>query len=457
MRPIVKRVIKWLGWGSLTFPLLFFIGFRWGLTPLPKPPQGVRITPLRPPLTVENIKADNAAYYYLQAAKEMEVYEHTNDCKQLTESAEQMDALLAGDPSVNRKAIEQTLADCAEVLQLTRESASMKFCQMPMSDFDDKTFGYATEYRRLARFLCCAGELARRDSNYEQARDEYLTVIKFGRDCATGGPLIAMLVGNAISGMGAKALRTLMLEHTLPPETGKMLAAELIRLEADSPPLAETLRYELIYAKQVLDSISTPSSPLLLSRDTAHRVFDAAFGDMIQETQKPYWQSDGKKIVERWEPQEKWIWLLAFNRPIPRIMLSILLPTLETTISRATRCEVDLRATAVVCALTGCVRVHGEPPERLDQLVPDFLPAVPLDPFDGKPLRYRREGAGWVIWSVGSDMKNDNAAWHEFKYRKRGEEREGGDIFFKSTEPEDDLAWYLKQNAQSREVNTSAQ
>ena len=36
-------------------------------------------------------------------------------------------------------------------------------------------------------------------------------------------------------------------------------------------------------------------------------------------------------------------------------------------------------------------------------------------------------------------MKDDNAAWHEFKYRKDGEERKGGDIFFKSTEPEDDL------------------
>jgi hypothetical protein len=47
-----------------------------------------------------------------------------------------------------------------------------------------------------------------------------------------------------------------------------------------------------------------------------------------------------------------------------------------------------------------------------------------------------------VIWSVGSDLKDDNAAWHEFKYHKRGEERKGGDIYFKSTEPQDDLAAY---------------
>jgi hypothetical protein len=71
VKQIVKRVIRWLGWGSLAFSILFFIGFRWGLTPLPKPSREVRIVPLRPPLTVETIKTNNAAYYYLQAAKQM--------------------------------------------------------------------------------------------------------------------------------------------------------------------------------------------------------------------------------------------------------------------------------------------------------------------------------------------------------------------------------------------------
>ncbi len=439
VRPIVKRVAKWLGWGILAFALALFIGFRWGLTPLPKPPQGVRIAPLRPPLTVENIKADSAAYYYLQAAKQVKDYE------QPKESEGQMDALLAGDLSGNTKAIERTLTDCAEALQLVRKGAGIKFCQMPVTDFGDRT---EWQWKRLARFLCCAGELARRGGNYEQARDEYLTVVKFGRDCATGGPILPMLVGSTISGMGTKGLRTLMLEGTLPPEAGKTLAVEITQLEADFPPLAETLRYELIYSKQMFDTNSTTNISAISRAafcGTTDRVFDAAYGDMIQEAQKPYWQSETKKVLRKWQLSEKGLLLSIFNRPIPRMLVTMMLPKLEMSFSRATRCEVDLRATGVVCALTGYARVHGEPPEHLDQLVPDFLPAVPLDPFDGKPLRYRREGSEWVIWSVGSDLKDDNAAWHEFKYRKRGEERKGGDIFFKSTEPQDDLAWYQEQ------------
>jgi len=353
VKPIVKRVAKWLIWGFVAFLLLLFIGVRWGLTPLPKPPRGVRIAPLRPPLKTEEIKTDNAAFYYLQAAKQMKNY------KQPKESEEQMDALLAGDLSGNTKAIEQTLTDCAESVQLVRKGASMKFCRMPMpklaeeSSFDDMTW-----WRQLARFLCCAGELARRDGNHEQARDEYLTVVRFGRDCVTGGPVLSMLVGNSVSGMGTKALRTLMLESALPPEMSKTVAGELMRLEANFPPPAETLRYELIYGKQVVDVAFTfKKGGVIWGRGTAYRLFDAAYGDMIQEAQKPYWQSDGKKVLERWTPPHgKWIWLLAFNRPIPRIMLSMLLPELETSFSRATRCGVDLGDGGRVCADGVCAR-----------------------------------------------------------------------------------------------------
>ena len=39
--------------------------------------------------------------------------------------------------------------------------------------------------------------------------------------------------------------------------------------------------------------------------------------------------------------------------------------------------------------------------------MPAFLPALPLDPFDGEPLRYKRMPDGIVIYSVGVDGKDD--------------------------------------------------
>ncbi len=50
-------------------------------------------------------------------------------------------------------------------------------------------------------------------------------------------------------------------------------------------------------------------------------------------------------------------------------------------------------------------REHGQFPNNLEALVPRYLPAVPKDPFDGQPLRYRCENGALRIWSVGSDLK----------------------------------------------------
>ncbi len=48
-------------------------------------------------------------------------------------------------------------------------------------------------------------------------------------------------------------------------------------------------------------------------------------------------------------------------------------------------------------------RKHGKLPEKLDELVPEFLPQVPIDPFDGQPLRYVVDGDGCRVYSVGEN------------------------------------------------------
>ena len=42
-------------------------------------------------------------------------------------------------------------------------------------------------------------------------------------------------------------------------------------------------------------------------------------------------------------------------------------------------------------------------PERLDQLVPDYLAVLPLDPFNGKAIGYDNEVS--LLWCVGPDLK----------------------------------------------------
>jgi ABC-type transport system involved in multi-copper enzyme maturation permease subunit len=65
------------------------------------------------------------------------------------------------------------------------------------------------------------------------------------------------------------------------------------------------------------------------------------------------------------------------------------------------------------------LRHAGELPRSLSELVPDFLPALPIDPFDGKPMRYKIRGSspvakgstgGYCIYSIGSNGIDDQGA-----------------------------------------------
>lgn len=56
---------------------------------------------------------------------------------------------------------------------------------------------------------------------------------------------------------------------------------------------------------------------------------------------------------------------------------------------------------------------HDQFPGTLQDLVPAYLPAVPADPFDGKPLRYNRLPKGYLIYSIGKDyVDNGGAEWN---------------------------------------------
>jgi hypothetical protein len=77
----------------------------------------------------------------------------------------------------------------------------------------------------------------------------------------------------------------------------------------------------------------------------------------------------------------------------------------------------DLTRTAAALAAWKADRAAGDEsyPETLAALMPQYLPAVPLDPFSDKPFIYERRGAGYLLASVGDngvyDSGDDMNGW----------------------------------------------
>lgn len=72
------------------------------------------------------------------------------------------------------------------------------------------------------------------------------------------------------------------------------------------------------------------------------------------------------------------------------------------------KCIVFDELMATMLALRAYDLEKGHYPATLSQLVPAYLPAVPVDPFaDGLPLKYKLYDKSFILYSVGPDGKDD--------------------------------------------------
>lgn len=97
-------------------------------------------------------------------------------------------------------------------------------------------------------------------------------------------------------------------------------------------------------------------------------------------------------------------------RELPKnaVITRLLLPAVSKMGEAFRRKHALLRSTIVALAAERYRREKKSWPDNLDQLCPPFLSHVQLDPYDGKPLRYRRLKDGVLIYSAGQDaVEND--------------------------------------------------
>lgn len=99
------------------------------------------------------------------------------------------------------------------------------------------------------------------------------------------------------------------------------------------------------------------------------------------------------------------------------ILSGLLLPALSKSVNRDTEDRAKARIAQAALAVERHHRAHGNVPENLAALVPAYLASVPVDPFDGQPLRYQRRDAGYVVYSVGPDTEDDGGLEKPIKFK----------------------------------------
>lgn len=113
------------------------------------------------------------------------------------------------------------------------------------------------------------------------------------------------------------------------------------------------------------------------------------------------------KELETLEPQDDESEPNSQDPRVPKMLGALTLPLVHQGVELDLDCRADLRSVRTTLAVQRYRLAEGKLPETLDQLVPKYFDRVPIDPFDGQPLRYRRTDPGFVVYSVWWDGRDN--------------------------------------------------
>jgi len=91
-----------------------------------------------------------------------------------------------------------------------------------------------------------------------------------------------------------------------------------------------------------------------------------------------------------------------------KIFASLLLPAVEGAVNHFATTQAEIDEALVACALERYRLAHGQFPDTLDALSPQFADKIPHDLITGGPLKYHRtEDGQFILYSVGWNEKDD--------------------------------------------------
>lgn len=143
------------------------------------------------------------------------------------------------------------------------------------------------------------------------------------------------------------------------------------------------------------------ATAMLADRASMKREYDALMAAAIAAARRPLWTWSGDPGEHIDARTSDFLWRQRYA------IIADLIAAVGKAASAAHRYTQTRDATLVAIAVTLSKRRTGAYPASLESLVPDLLPAIPPDVFDGEPIRYTLIDGLPVIYSVGVDRKDD--------------------------------------------------
>lgn len=288
---------------------------------------------------------------------------------------------------------------------------------------ENLTMPFLHEQRDLTRLLEAGALLAHHRDEDDHALQRVNEILHISDAVGQSPNLISILVAFGARARAADVVARIAPSLEAPPPDVAETIARLLDEASSQELLARGLRAERVMQQDMLRRTldgtigATPGAAVPANNNVARRMLLGPIisGDsviiirrmtrMIEATDAP----DLPTFLARLGPLPEGV----AKRSFLHVLAGALLPSLERTAHVRYRCDNDSRLAATALAIRWYSIEHdGRFPETLDELVPKYLPSVPLDALagNGKTIGYVNAQADPDrprVYHVGENLKDD--------------------------------------------------
>jgi hypothetical protein len=327
-----------------------------------------------------------------------------------------------------------------QAFKLVRQSFTYP-CQAPPVRSESTSVDYLGDRQQLARALVLEAQVKAERHDFSGAASSSLDAMELGAQTARGSVMSGRVTGQACETMGRSLLWKVI--DRLDGSTARSAARRMERIIGMRTPFVDALQEEkwaMIASLKAMmarpdwrarfrTSYSTADAGMGLSSYAALLPFTKTrilndysrlMDRTISEASGPYWkiaatplESNGKTAADN-----------LFEKEMSRDpVVALFFPVFGSArFNEVAGCETQDALLACAMALQAYRQEHHALPRQLQELVPEYLSAVPMDPFaKDRPISYAPSeqerisidgGQHWYarIYSVGPDRTDDGGA-----------------------------------------------
>ena len=376
------------------------------------------------PVTLEELAGpkipdnENAALIYARIFKEMEKPQVTEDMKVLRHFSSEKER--QEDPSLWSKA-RLAVNRNRHLLPIIEKAISRPKCQFPVDweDGPDAKFPHYAQLRKLSCLLYASSLIDAKAGRLNEAIRSLELGFKINDSLKDESGLLPLLVRASFIRQFSNALRTIstlgdinviqaerlfddlseidmMNSNHRAMEGERAMGIALLTCMREHPTFYSDRNLEPhVYSEAMSRPVERTSGQFLSWRYADDLFYLQAMRRMLENAEIPYREAVRRGLND--DPE------------FPRyaIFSAILTPLYTRVRSGRDETITEVAGSQILLALVAYKERYNSYPQTLDELREKIGWNIPKDPFSGGEFIYKRQGNGFLLYSIGSDLKDD--------------------------------------------------